>query len=257
MKIKADDIRKVALQMIYEASSGHPGGSFSIADILAVLYNNYDLKSGQQDKLILSKGHAAPALYAALHLLDIIDKNELSSFRQIDSRLQGHPDKVRLANVVATTGSLGQGLSIGIGHAIAHQLRNKENRVFCITGDGEMQEGQVWEAIMLAPKLHLSNLCLIVDANGAQNDGLVQDILPLDFGSPLAKKISSFGWDVKIVDGHDAEALECAFSEKSSNPLCIIANTIKGKGVSFMESFEWHAKAPNEEQYQKALKELG
>ena len=257
MKIKGNDIRKVALRMIYEASSGHPGGSFSIADILAVLYNCYDLVSGANDKLILSKGHAAPALYAALHLLGVISESELATFRQIDSRLQGHPDKERLSNVVATTGSLGQGLSIAIGHAIAHQLQKKSDRVFCITGDGEMQEGQVWEAIMLAPKLGLKNLCLIVDANGAQNDGLVQDILPLDQGLSLAEKIRSFGWDVQTLDGHNEKAIQKALAIKSNLPVCIVAQSTKGKGVSFMESFEWHAKAPNKDQYQQALEELG
>jgi transketolase len=175
-----NEIRKTILKMLLEAQSGHVGGSFSIAEIVACLYNNFDLKSGELDKLILSKGHAAPALYAALHLSGVISEKELLSFRKINSKLQGHPDKVRLKNVVATTGSLGQGLSIAIGHALAHSIKQEKNKVFCIVGDGEMQEGQIWESIMLAPKFKLNNLCLIIDKNGAQNDGYTKDVLSLD-----------------------------------------------------------------------------
>jgi transketolase len=257
MKITANDIRRVALELVYKSGSGHLGGSFSIAEIVACLHNNFSLKSGQEDKLILSKGHAAPAIYAALHLQGVLDTNELDSFRQIDSRLQGHPDKVRLPNVVATTGSLGQGLSIAIGHALAHKILKNDKKVFCIVGDGEMQEGQVWESIMLAPKFKLDNLYFIIDLNGAQNDGNVSDILPLDLGMPIQNKISSFGWDTHIINGHDNSMIQKLVTTHISNmPRCIVAKTQKGKGVSFMESFEWHAKAPNKEQYDQAIEEL-
>ena len=179
------------------------------------------------------------------------------TFRQIDSRLQGHPDKVRLPNVVATTGSLGQGLSISIGHALAHKLLKNDKKVFCIVGDGEIQEGQVWESIMLAPKFKLDNLILILDLNGAQNDGNVNDILSLDIGKPIQDKISSFGWDVHVADGHNYDDLEKLLTSNISGvPRCIVAKTKKGKGVSFMETFEWHAKAPNKDQYESAVKEL-
>ncbi len=257
MKITPNEIRKVALELVYKAKSGHLGGSFSIAEIVACLYNNFNLAEGTEDKLVLSKGHAAPAIYAALHLLGIIEKEELETFRQIDSRLQGHPDKVRLPNVVATTGSLGQGLSISIGHALAHKLLKNDKKVFCIVGDGEIQEGQVWESIMLAPKFKLDNLILILDLNGAQNDGNVNDILSLDIGKPIQDKISSFGWDVHVADGHNYDDLEKLLTSNINGvPRCIVAKTKKGKGVSFMETFEWHAKAPNKDQYESAVKEL-
>ena len=257
MKITASDIRKIVLQMIHASGSGHIGGSFSIAEIVSCLYNNFDLVSGKEDKLILSKGHAVPSIYAALYLAGAIDKKELNTFRQINSRLQGHPDKVRLPNVVATTGSLGQGLSISIGHALSHKLLNKNRKVFCIVGDGEMQEGQVWESIMLAPKFKLDNLCLIVDLNGAQNDGNVDDILSLSIGDSIENKIKSFGWDTHLIDGHDMLLIESLITTNVHNaPRCIVAKTKKGKGVSFMENFEWHAKAPNKEEYELAIEEL-
>jgi transketolase len=254
--IKPNELRKVILSMIYSAQSGHIGGSFSIAEIISSLYNNFDLDSGNKDKLILSKGHAAPAIYAALYLRNIIDEEQLKSFRQVNSVLQGHPDKVRLSNVVATTGSLGQGLSISIGHAIGHKLKNNENKVFCILGDGEMQEGQIWESLMLAPKFNLNNLFVIIDRNNAQNDGYVRNILDLDAGSNLREKIKSFNWCVKEVDGNDYKSFTKSISPHSSKPTCIIANTIKGKGVKIMEHPSWHAKAPNKEEYELAMKEL-
>lgn len=257
MKVSPNNIRKVALEMIYNSGSGHPGGSFSIAELVSYLYNNFSLSSGKEDKLILSKGHAAPAIYAALHLTGVISKEELLTFREIDSRLQGHPDKVRLPNVVATTGSLGQGLSIAIGHALAHKIKGNDRKVFCIVGDGEMQEGQVWESIMLAPKFGLDNLYFIIDSNGAQNDGNVQDILPLDIGRPIQEKIKSFGWNTYVINGHDEDQIHRAVNSITRGfPTCIVANTTKGKGVSFMETYEWHAKAPNSEQFKLAIEEL-
>ena len=257
MHLKPNELRKSILKMLHEAQSGHVGGSFSIAEIVCSLYNNFDLVSGEKDKFILSKGHAAPALYAALYLKGVISDDELLTFRKINSKLQGHPDKVRLKNVVATTGSLGQGLSIAIGHAIGHQLRKTENKVFCIVGDGEMQEGQIWESIMLAPKFKLRNLCMIIDKNNAQNDGYVDNILSLDIGKNLSEKIKSFGWNVKTVDGNNyTEFTKASLALHNEKPTCIIANTVKGKGVTFMETPAWHAKAPNKEEYELALKEL-
>jgi len=257
MKIKPNDIRKVTLEMIHSAKSGHVGGSFSIAEIVAYLYSNFDIVSGKKDKLILSKGHAVPAIYAALHLSGVIKKKELLEFRQINSRLQGHPDKVRLPNVTATTGSLGQGLSIAIGHALAHKLNSDEFKVFCIVGDGEMQEGQVWESIMLAPKFKLDNLYFIIDANGAQNDGNVEDILSLNCGKPIKEKIKSFGWNTVEINGHNLIDIEKSIKNtRKGMPNCIVANTTKGKGVSFMETYAWHAKAPNDEEFRLAIEEL-
>ena len=257
MEISPNNIRKISLEMIYNSKSGHVGGSFSIAEIVSYLYNNYRLSSGKEDKLILSKGHAVPAIYAALHLSGVISKEEILTFREIDSRLQGHPDKVRLPNVVATTGSLGQGLSIAIGHALSHKIRGNNQKVFCIVGDGEMQEGQVWESIMLAPKFKLDNLYFIIDSNGAQNDGNVKDILSLDIGKSIKDKIESFGWNTSVINGHNLSEIDLAIKNISEGiPNCIIANTTKGKGVSFMETYEWHAKAPNDEEFKLAIEEL-
>ena len=255
MKVDANVLRKIVLKLVHEKNSGHIGGSFSIADVIAHIFSNYRLTGDDSHKLILSKGHAAPVLYAALHEVGVLSAQDLMTFREIDSKLQGHPDKVRLPEVIATTGSLGQGLSIAIGHALALKKRQSEKVVFCIIGDGEMQEGQVWESLMLAPKFRLGNLCCMVDYNKSQNDGLVQDILPL---TPLDEKVKSFGWNVTRVDGHDETQIKSALENFgcSDSPTFIILDTIKGKGVSFMQTPEWHAKAPNKEEYEKALKEL-
>lgn len=255
MKIKPNNLRKHVLNMVYKKQSGHIGGSFSLAEVIAYLYENYNLTSGK-DKLILSKGHAVPILYAVLYELGLL--KSLKDFREVDSCLQGHPDKQRLSYMHATTGALGQGLSIGIGHALAYKMQHSENinnKVFCILGDGEIQEGQVWEAFMLAPKYKLDNLICFVDYNKAQNDGFVKDIL--DIGD-LSCKIESFGWNVVTINGHDTESIENSLKNLKSNakPFCIILDTVKGKGVSFMETPDWHAKVPSEEEYTKALKEL-
>jgi len=242
--------------MVHEKKSGHIGGSFSIADLIAYLFSNFDLTKKEGDKLILSKGHAVPILYAVFSELGVIDENELSSFRDIDSRLQGHPDKVRLPATIATTGALGQGLSISIGHALALKIKKKPQNVFCIIGDGEMQEGQVWESLMLAPKYVLENLCCIVDYNKSQNDGLVEDILSL---GDLQRKVESFGWNVVRCNGHDTDEIQSAinsFISCTSRPTFIILDTIKGMGVSFMQTSEWHAKVPNNEEFERALGEL-
>lgn len=254
MKLDPNKLRKHVLDMVYSKQSGHIGGSFSIAEIVSYLYSNYNLTEPLKDKLILSKGHAVPILYAALYELGILDT--LDNFREVDSPLQGHPDKVRLPYMHATTGALGQGLSIGIGHALACKAKNLSNSIFCILGDGEIQEGQIWEAFMLAPKYKLNNLVCFIDSNKSQNDGYVTDIL--DMGD-LSKKIESFGWDVYDIDGHNLDQIHSSLENlhKKDKPICIISNTVKGKGIPFMEQPEWHAKAPNQEEYIKSLKELG
>ena len=252
MRLCPNSLRKSVLKMVYEKKSGHIGGSFSIAELIAFLYNEYDLAAGAKDKLILSKGHAAPILYAALFDLGLIDG--LGTFREINSPLQGHPDKQRLKYIHATTGSLGQGLSIAIGHALGSKLKGINNNIFCIVGDGELQEGQVWEAFMLAPKYNLNNLVCFVDHNKAQNDGYVTDIL--DMGS-LENKIKAFGWHTVTADGHNTEELDRAMTNRHPElPTCVILDTVKGRGVSFMETPEWHAKVPSEKEYKKAMKEL-
>jgi len=252
MKIKPNKLRKHVLDMVYEKQSGHIGGSFSLAELVAYLYEKYDLIDGE-DKFILSKGHAVPILYAVLYEMGLI--KTLENFREVNSPLQGHPDKQRLHYMHATTGALGQGLSIGIGHALAYKMQNKDNKIFCVLGDGEIQEGQVWEAFMLSPKYKLDNLICIIDYNKAQNDGFVKDIL--DMGD-LSSKIKSFGWEVITVDGHNTQSIDNVFKNLKPNnkPFCVILDTIKGKGVSFMEEPAWHAKAPSKEEYIKALKEL-
>ena len=259
MKIKANKLRQHVLKMVYEKQSGHIGGSFSIAEIVAYLYNNYDIASDKigTSRLILSKGHAVPILYAALYELGLLSDEDIEKFREVDSPLQGHPDKVRLPYMHATTGSLGQGLSIALGHALAMKMKSLNKKSFCIVGDGEIQEGQVWEAFMLAPKFKLDNLVCFVDSNKSQNDGNVEDILPID---PLQDKLKSFNWEVYRIDGNcENQILEVMTKIDSStngNPKCVILDTQKGHGVSFMNSPEWHAKAPNEHEYKKAIKEL-
>ena len=224
MKINPNKLRKHVLDMVYDKQSGHIGGSFSLAEIISYLYENYNLIEGD-DKLILSKGHAVPILYAVLYELGAIDT--LENFREINSPLQGHPDKQRLNLMHATTGALGQGLSIAIGHALACKTKKIDNKIFCILGDGELQEGQIWEGFMLAPKYKLNNLICFIDYNKAQNDGFVKDIL--DIGD-LKTKINSFGWEIKIVNGHDINEIHQCINEsgKWNTPVCIILNTIKG-----------------------------
>tara|TARA_X000001388_G_scaffold24304_3_gene16844 strand:+ start:5402 stop:6178 length:777 start_codon:yes stop_codon:yes gene_type:complete len=252
MKVKPNNLRKHVLDMIHDKQSGHIGGSFSLAEVVSYLYNNYNLIEDNKDKLILSKGHAVPILYAALYEMGLIDT--LDDFREVNSQLQGHPDKTRLKYMHATTGALGQGLSIGIGHALAYRLKSAISKVFCILGDGEIQEGQVWEAFMLAPKYNLDNLYCIIDHNKSQNDGFVEDILSL---GDLESKVSSFGWNVIRIDGHDMIQIEDAFSvEPNGRPTCVLMDTVKGNGVEFMQTPEWHAKAPSDEEYEKAIKDL-
>ncbi|MHB2025924.1 MAG: transketolase [Elusimicrobiota bacterium] len=263
IKSLARDMRVSIIRMIEAAGSGHPGGSLSIIDILAVLYFQvlrHDPKKPDwpdRDRLILSKGHACPALYTAMAYSGYFPKENLNSLRRLGSQLQGHPDRLRLAGIEASTGSLGQGLSIGLGMALAGLLDKKDYRVYVILGDGETQEGQVWEALMAAPKFKTSNLTLIIDSNNGQIDGHVSEIMDLE---PLSDKLKAFRWDVQCIDGHDYQAIAAAFSKSrqaSDRPQAIIAKTIKGKGVSFMENqISWHGKAPNKEEADKAVAEI-
>lgn len=252
------------VRMIGAAASGHPGGSLSEVELLAALYfrvMRHDPKNpawAQRDRFILSKGHGAPALYAVMAETGYISKDALPTLRKLGSPLQGHPDKRMFPAMEACTGSLGQGLSLGIGCALAARLDKADFHTFVMVGDGEIQEGQNWEAAMFAPFHKLNNLTLIIDYNKQQLDGFVKDILD---PSPLAPKFQAFGWDVVEIDGHDLEqvlpALEQARANKSEKPTCIVANTIKGKGVSFMENNpEWHGVAPKAEQVAAAVAEL-
>lgn len=257
--INPNNLRKHVLRMVFESRSGHIGGSFSLAEIIAYLYSNFNLTSNDKNeaKLILSKGHSVPIIYAALYELGCITNDELSLFRQINSPLQGHPDKIRLKFMHATTGSLGQGLSIAIGHAIGLKLIDSSKPCFCIVGDGEIQEGQIWEALMLAPKFELNNLIMFLDYNGSQNDGRVKDTLDID---PITEKILAFNWNVINISGHNINEIEKAvkkgLNNKQKKPTCIITKTEKGKGVPFLQDPKWHAKVPNEEEFEKALEAL-
>ena len=256
MKINPNVLRKKVIDMVVAKQSGHIGGAFSMAELTSVLYEDFDI--GGKDKLILSKGHAVPIIYAALHELGQISDEDLDLFREIDSPLQGHPDKLRLPLMDATTGSLGQGLSIAIGHSLGKKLRNEEGTVFCILGDGELQEGQIWESLMYYPKTKLKNLICIVDWNKGQNDGYSKDFSIMY--DNLKERISSFGWNTKVIDGHNSQLIREELQLKTDyfeKPLCLILDTIKGKGVSFMEDPSWHCKVPTEEEYEIAMKELG
>ena len=263
LKQKAKEIRKDIIEEVYNAKSGHPGGSLSIADIMAVLYFN-ELKIDEKnprwedrDRLVLSKGHCSPALYSCLANKGFFPLEDLKTFRNINSYLQGHPDKNKIPGVDMTTGSLGQGLSVANGMAIAGKMNKKNYRVYCILGDGEIEEGQIWEAAMAANKYKLDNLCVIVDNNNLQIDGTIEEVMS---SYPINEKFKSFGFNVLNIDGNNIEEIISAFEsakKTKDKPTCIIAKTIKGKGVSFMENkAEWHGKAPNEEEYIQAMKEL-
>ena len=259
----AKKIRKGIIEEVYSSQSGHPGGSLSIADILTVLYfyemniNPENPKDGNRDRLVLSKGHCSPALYATLANRGFFDVEELKSFRNIKGKLQGHPDMKNIPGVDMTTGSLGQGLSDANGMAIAGKLDKKDYRVYCILGDGEIEEGQIWEAAMASNKYKLDNLCVIVDNNNLQIDGTIDEVMS---SYPIDEKFKSFGFQIINIDGNDIEEIIKAFDvarNVKGKPTCIIAKTVKGKGVSFMENkVEWHGKAPNEEQYKQAMEEL-
>ena len=264
-KQKANAMRKDIIEMIHEAGSGHPGGSLSCTDILAALYfgdvMTYDPAhpaSDARDRFILAKGHAAPALYAALAEAGFFPKDELKTLRKLGSRLQGHPDSKLLPGVEVSTGSLGQGLSVAAGLAAGLRLKGGEQKVYTVLGDGECEEGQVWEAANFAAAEALGNLVAIVDSNGLQIDGCLCDVCS---AGELDEKFAAFGWEVHHVDGHDIDALIALFASLPCNstgkPQAIIAKTVKGKGVSFMENqVGWHGKAPDAEQTKQALAEL-
>ena len=263
LELKAKEIRKDIIEEVYYAQSGHPGGSLSIADIMAVLYFNelnIDEKNPRwedRDRVILSKGHCSPALYAVLAERGFFNKENLKNFRKLESNLQGHPDLNKVPGVDMTSGSLGQGLSVANGIAIAGKMDKKDYRVYCIVGDGEIEEGQIWEAAMTSNKYNLDNLCVIVDNNNLQIDGTIEEVMS---PYPIDKKFESFGFNVINIDGNNIQEIINAFEQAKSakgKPTCIVAKTIKGKGVSFMENrAEWHGKAPNEEQYKIAMEEL-
>lgn len=263
LKQIANDVRKGIIEAVYSGKSGHPGGSLSITDIMTVLYfNEMNInpevpKDENRDRLVLSKGHCAPALYSTLARKGFFNVEELQTLRNIESRLQGHPDMKNIPGVDMTTGSLGQGLSAANGMAIAGKLDNKDYRVYCILGDGEIEEGQVWEAAMAASKYKLDNLCVIVDNNNLQIDGTIEEVMS---SYPIDEKFRSFGFQIINIDGHDTDEIIKAFEVAKNvkeKPTCIVAKTTKGKGVSFMENqVGWHGKAPNEEQYRQAMEEL-
>ncbi len=260
----AKDIRINIVKTVYNAQSGHPGGSLSCADILTVLYFNQmninpnEPKAEGRDRLVLSKGHSSPALYSTLAKRGYFDEKDLDSFRKIESKLQGHPDMNKVPGVDMSSGSLGQGLSVANGMALSSKMDSMGYRVYCILGDGEIEEGQVWEAAMTASKYKLDNLCVIVDNNNLQIDGNIKDVKGLN---RIEEKFESFGFKVIPVDGNNIEQLIDAFDRAKMTkemPTAIIAKTVKGKGVSFMENQAgWHGKAPNEEQFKLAIEELG
>ena len=263
LKEISKDIRRNIIEEIYSANSGHPGGALSITDILTVLYfNQMNINPEKpadenRDRFVLSKGHASAALYAVLAEKGYFSKKDLKTFRKIDSYLQGHPDMKHIPGVDMTTGSLGQGLSAANGMAMISKLDKKGIRVYCLVGDGEIEEGQIWEAAMTSSKYKLDNLCLIVDNNNLQIDGTIDEVMS---SYPIDEKFKSFGFNVLNIDGHDYEQIIRAFDSAKTckgKPTVIIAKTIKGKGVSFMENeVDWHGKAPKEEQYIKAIEEL-
>ena len=263
LSLIAAKIRLGVIESTHAAGAGHPGGSLSIADILSYLYfeemnvKTEDPKWDDRDRFVLSKGHCAPALYATLANRGFFPTEELTTLRKIGSRLQGHPDMTLTPGVDMSAGSLGLGISSAAGMALAAKIDNKDYRVYTAVGDGESEEGQVWEACMFAAHYKLDNLCVIIDWNGLQIDGPVTEVMN---PTPHDKKLEAFGFHVISIDGHDFDAIEAAFAEAKTvkgKPTAIIAKTVKGKGVSFMENkVNWHGAAPNDEQYAQALAEL-
>ena len=257
------DIKLGALEAVHSAKSGHPGGSLSISDILAYLYfsemrvDPKNPRDPDRDRLVLSKGHTAPGLYAALAEKGFFPKEDLKTFRQADSYLQGHPDMKHTPGVDMTTGSLGIGVSAACGMALAGKISKKDYRVYAILGDGEIEEGQVWEAAMFAAHYKLDNLTIFVDFNGLQIDGPITEVVD---PTPIDKKYEAFNWNVINIDAHDFNAIESAVNaakECKGKPTAIICHSIKGKGVSFMENnVKWHGSAPNDEQYEQAVAEI-
>ena len=263
LKKLATEVRLGILEGVHAAASGHPGGSLSIADILTYLYfeeMNVDPKNPKwedRDRFVLSKGHCAPALYTVLALKGYFPREEIANLRQIDSFLQGHPDMKGTPGVDMSTGSLGMGISTACGMALAAKIKGKDYRTYTIVGDGESQEGQVWEAAMFAAHYKLDNLCLIIDWNNLQIDGKITEVMD---PTPHDKKLEAFGFHVISIDAHDFNQIEAALNEAKTDkgkPTAIIAKSVKGKGVSFMEDqASWHGSAPNDEQYAQAVAEL-
>lgn len=263
LQIAACKVRMGVVEGVYHAKSGHPGGSLSAADIFTDLYfreMNVDPKNPKdenRDRFVLSKGHTCPGLYAALALKGYFPMDELKKLRHVGALLQGHPDMKTIPGIDMSTGSLGQGISAACGMALSAKMSNKSYRVYSLLGDGEIEEGQVWEAAMFAAHKKLDNLCLIVDNNGLQIDGPVEEV---GGPQPIDEKFKAFGFDVQTIDGHDFDAIDKAFAHAKTvkgKPSVIIAKTVKGKDVSFMENqVGWHGKAPNDEQYQTAMQDL-
>ena len=261
---KAADIRVDIIREVHAAASGHPGGSLSASDIVTVLYfhemniDPADPKKEDRDKFVLSKGHAAPVQYAAMAERGYFPKEELLTLRKLGSRLQGHPSMKMLPGIEMSTGSLGQGVAVAVGMAMANKLDNKDGRIYTLLGDGEIQEGLVWEAAMAAAHYKLDNLCAIVDWNGLQIDGKNEDVMNV---KPIDEKFKAFGWNVIEIDGHNLEEIVEAFDRARAckgRPTMILAKTHKGYGVSFMtDNAGWHGKAPSDDQAKQAVEELG
>lgn len=263
LEIYAAEIRLGIIESTYNAKAGHPGGSLSAADVIAYLYGRqmkYDVKNPKdpnRDRFVLSKGHAAPALYSALAYKGFFPVEDLKTLRHIDSYLQGHPNMNTVPGIDMSTGSLGQGISAACGMAKgAKMLGQKDMKVYTLLGDGEIEEGQVWEAMMFAAQYDLDNLCVIIDVNGLQIDGACEDVMSAE---PIDEKVRAFGFDCVVINGNDFDDLEKAFNafENSTKPFAIVMKTVKGLGVSYMENaVDWHGKAPNQQEYEIAVKEL-
>lgn len=263
LAIKANEARILGLTMVHDAASGHPGGSMSCMDLVTALYFNVmhvDTQNPQdpdRDRFVMSKGHCSPALYPVLALRGFFPVDELHMFRRIDGHMSGHVEMHHVRGVDMSTGSLGQGVSAAVGMALGGKLNHKDYRVYAVMGDGELDEGQGWEAFMSAAKYKLDNLCVIVDVNGLQIDGATKDVMPLE---PLDQKFAAFGFHVITINGHDFDQILSAYQEAAATkgqPTVILAKTVKGKGISFMENDAgWHGKAPNDEQLAQAVSEL-
>ena len=263
LELHANNVRRNIVSMVHAAKSGHPGGSLSGADLLTYLYfevmdiDDENADAIDRDRFVLSKGHASPLLYSVLAEKGIL-KDDLMGFRNIDSKLQGHPNMRYVRGVDMSTGSLGQGISAAVGMALANKADDNGHRIYFMLGDGESEEGEVWEAAMAAAHYKLDNLCGILDNNGLQIDGAIEDVIG---PAPFKEKFEAFGWNVVSIDGHDFDEIADAFAQAKAckgKPTMIVAKTVKGKGVSFMENnYKWHGSAPNDEQYAQAMKDLG
>ena len=263
LAIKANEARSLGLTMVHDAASGHPGGSMSCLDLVTALYFNVmhvDTQNPQdpdRDRFVMSKGHCSPALYPVLALRGFFPVDDLHMFRRIDGHMSGHVEMHHVRGVDMSTGSLGQGVSAAVGMALGGKLNHKDYRVYAVMGDGELDEGQGWEAFMSAAKYKLDNLCVIVDVNGLQIDGATKDVMPLE---PLDQKFAAFGFHVITINGHDFDQILSAYQEAAATkgqPTVILAKTVKGKGISFMENDAgWHGKAPNDQQLEQAVSEL-